>query len=281
MAYEDLDFRPEPGAQGESPPPKGGPSRSTILVAVLIIALGVVGYFILRDRGTTAPDETQPVQSEEPAVPTEPLGGDALAVTVPPLDESDAAVRELVRALSSHPTVAAWLATDNLIRTFTVVVLNIADRGQPAGHAPTLRPRSRFLTETRGSEVVLSGRNYARYTALATAVSSVDPAGAARLYATLKPRIEEAYRDLGYPDQSFDRTLERAIVQLLQTPIPSGPVRLEPLGAEGYRFADPKLEALTPAQKALIRLGPDNARTVKTSLRNIALALGIPAERLP
>jgi len=44
---------------------------------------------------------------------------------------------------------------------------------------------------------------------------------------TLKPRIEEAHRDLGYPDTSFDRTLEQAIVSLLRTPVPDAAARLD------------------------------------------------------
>jgi len=49
----------------------------------------------------------------------------------------------------------------------------------------------------------------------------------------------------------------------------------------GYAYADQRLESLTPAQKQLLRTGPRNVRIIQTSLRQIALALGIPPERLP
>jgi hypothetical protein len=48
-----------------------------------------------------------------------------------------------------------------------------------------------------------------------------------------------------------------------------------------YAFASPALEQLSPAQKLLIRTGPANARRIQARLRAIALALGIPASRLP
>ena len=137
-----------------------------------------------------------------------------------------------------------------------------------------------FTTVARGDALYLDPRSYERYDGIASAVASIDPAGAARLYATLKPRIEEAYGELGVPIP-FDRTLERAIVTLLKTPIVDDPVRLEPLGGTAYRFADPHLESLTAAQKHLLRTGPRTVRTIQSSLRAIALALGIPAERLP
>jgi hypothetical protein len=98
----------------------------------------------------------------------------------------------------------------------------------------------------------------------------------------LKPRIEEAYAELGQPNTTFDQTLERAIVVLLRTPLPEGPIPVEPNGAAvAFRYANPALEKLTPSQKLLIRFGPDNQRAVQAALRDIALALGIPQERLP
>ena len=58
------------------------------------------------------------------------------------------------------------------------------------------------------------------------------------------------------------------------------PVRVEPHGI-GYAFADPALEDLAPAQKQLLRMGSRNVRTIQASLRAIASAIGIPAQRLP
>ena len=70
----------------------------------------------------------------------------------------------------------------------------------------------------------MNPRSYQRYDSHANAFGALDSRGAARLYATLKPRIEEAYKELGAPDGTFDRTLERAIVELLKTPVIEGDV---------------------------------------------------------
>ena len=85
---------------------------------------------------------------------------------------------------------------------------------------------------------------------------------------------------MGSPDQSFDRTLQRAMIALLQTPTLNGPVALKPKGI-GYAFADERLEGLTAAQKQLLRMGPRNVRIIKERLRAIALALGVPSDNLP
>ena len=189
-------------------------------------------------------------------------------------------MRTLVQALSESPAVMAWLPTNGLIRNFTVVVSNIADGATPAKHLSSLRPASAFRVVERGGEIYVDPRSYERYTRIADAVASIEPSAAARLYGTLKPRIEEANRDLGVQNGSFDRTLTRAIVALLETPVVDSPPRLKPKGI-GYAYADERLEQLTAAQRQLLRMGPRNERAIKARLREIALALGIPSTQLP
>ncbi len=106
------------------------------------------------------------------------------------------------------------------------------------------------------------------------------PQSVARFYATVKPRLEEAYRDLGAAEPDFDRTLERAIVALLKTPVIDGDIRLRS-DSVSYKFADPALEGLTKAQRQFLRMGPRNMRIVKTKLRQVAGYLGIPDDALP
>jgi hypothetical protein len=281
MDLKDYELR----ADGESTPPEPGPSRPRvgIVVALLLIvaALGA-GYWYLLRPSTTPESQAPAVKSESAparAEPASPLGAEPEPVEVPPLDESDGVVRDLVRQLSTHPRVLAWLATDGLIRNFSVVVENIANGQTPAKHLQVLRPSASFATTGTGTDIRIDPASYDRYTPIADAVASVDAQAAARVYATLKPRLEEAHRELN--PEPFDRTLERAIVRLLDTPIPPGGEQLIPKGAGAYQFADPGLEALSPAQKLLLRMGPRNARIVQDKLREIAHALGVPDERLP
>ena len=130
-----------------------------------------------------------------------------LRIDVPPLDETDPLVRQLVQALSSHPRIAAWLATEGLIRQFTVVAHSIEDGRSPVGQLKVLRPSFPLGLTERRDGLYLDALSYTRYNAFADAVASVDPPGAARTYATLKPRIEEAHRELGFPDVPFNGPL--------------------------------------------------------------------------
>ena len=154
-------------------------------------------------------------------------------------------------------------------------------RGEQRGrwaHLPASRFSGRRVARTNGAATCTSIRRRA-ILALAAAAESIDAAGAARLYATLTPLFDEAHRELGNPDRSFDDVVEQAIVRLLNAPTLADPVPLVPRGI-GYAFEHPEVERLTAAQKQLLRFGPANVRTIQAALRRIGSALGIPAARL-
>ena len=265
---------------GQSPSLEARSPLPWILASVLIaVAAGTTWFYFFSGRGSQ--QQSPATQAETAAAPaTRPLGGPADAIPLPPLDETDALVRQLVSALSSHPTVAAWLATDDLLRGFTVAVDNIADGVTPARRLSALRPAGGFRVIDTDDDVSIDPRSYQRYAPLAGAIDSLDTEGTARLYSTLKPRIEDAYAELGR-DRSFDVALERAFVAMLQTPALDGEVRVVPRGAVLYAFENSRIEQLTAAQKQLARMGPGNVRAIQGKLRQLALALGIPSERLP
>jgi len=252
----------------------------TLSVGLLIVA-AAIGYLALR---RSVPPEPARSAAEPRVAPSEPVpdlrpepGED---IVLPPLDETDPLVRQLVRRLSSHPRITAWLATKGLIGNFTVVTLNISSGETPAVHLRRLAPVSRFRAREAAGKFHLDPRSYQRYDAYADAVAGLDARGTARLYATIKPRIAEASRELGNPTGDFDPVLERAIVELLRVPVVEGDVLLTPKTVS-YAFADSRLEDLSAAQRQFLRMGPRNVRMIQSKLREIALHLGIPSSRLP
>ncbi len=247
---------------------------------LLVLSLGALWYFVLRGkaeptRKTVA--ETTVDLPRPPARRAEP----GEAIDLPPLDQSDALVRTLVGRLSSHPAAAAWLTTKGLIRNLTVVIANIADGEAPAKHLAPLRPTGSFSTKTSGGSTWIDPASYRRYDGIAAAVDGLDARGVARFYATIKPRIQEANRDLAGKDADFDQTVQRAIVMLLRTPVVDQDVQLRVGKGLSYAFANPALEELTAAQRQFLRMGPRNVRIVKAKLREVAGFLGIPDSALP
>jgi Protein of unknown function (DUF3014) len=267
---------------GEPPEPRRrGPSLwfAAISALLLVVALGW-WWFVRRPASQAVKVRTDLANVAAPKAAPRPTAEAGDNIALPPLDESDALVRDLVGQLSTHPRIAAWLTTDQLIRNFATVVSNVADGHTPVKHLRTVRPSGAFKAREAGSRLLIDPRSYERYNGHAAAFASLDAQGAARLYATLKPRIEEAYKELGAPDGTFDRALQRAIVELLKTPIVEGDVVLQSKSVS-YEFASPALESLSTAQRQLLRMGPSNVRLVKAKLREIAPHLGIPEDALP
>jgi hypothetical protein len=244
----------------------------------LIILAALTAFFVMRpSRGPGA-------AAIEPAIPTTqkpdtrargPLGPEVEPRELPPLDLSDPLVRELLGQLSSRPELAAWLATDGLIRNFVASVDAVANGATPSAHLRRLAPSRPFAVVAQGERFTVDPRSYDRYDGIAATVDALDAVGLARAYATLRPRLQEAYRELGYPDGNFDAAVERALGTLLNAPVVDGTVEIQRAPVL-YQFVNPKLERLSPAQKQLLRMGPRNQRLIQEKLRAVAGALGIP-----
>jgi hypothetical protein len=249
-----------------------------LLLVVAAVVLGISGYLVLRRPAPKPAAAAAPPAAVKKDTLLARERGDE--VVLPPLDDTDPLVRELVGRLSSHPKVMAWLATQGLVRNFTVALVNVADGHSPAKQLTVLAPSTPFAASSDSGPAVILPASYARYDPLGDAVASIDARGAARLYATLKPRIDEAYRELGYPTGDSDAALRSAVVELLKTPVIDGPVAVRH-SSVSYTYADPRLESLSPAQKQLLRMGPRNVRLIQNKLREMAPALGIDPATLP
>ena len=280
MGYLD-DVRLDKTVEGPHTNGAGGPGRRilVIVLALLVVGLAAAIYLVFGRKQAEAPVRTtteQPVKDTATGPAPEPGEN----IPLPPLDVTDPVVRKLVGSLSSHPRVAAWLATDDLIRNFTVVTLNVAEGKTPVRHLRAQAPSAKFRARATTTGPYLDPQNYQRYDAYADAVGELDARGTARLYRTLRPRIVEAYAEQGIAEDKVDAVLERAIAHLLATPLVDSDVALKQKTVS-YALADERLESLSSAQKQLLRMGPRNVKIIQAKLRDIALYLGIPQTKLP
>ncbi|MCG6962688.1 MAG: DUF3014 domain-containing protein [Acidobacteria bacterium] len=254
-----------------------------VVGAVVVIAAVIVGFLLSRgctgaggagsEAGLTTPTAVpSPTPEETPGVGALPEG-----VT---LNTSDVAVRQLVAGLSQNPKLVAWLAHEDLVRRFVASVYNIAHGKSPRTHLAFMRPQSPFKVENKNGELITDPRSYRRYNLAAGVFSSIDTQGAVQVLQELRPLTDQAFGEIARPGETFQQTLYDAIAELLRTPEvpPDAPLEEKVIT---YRYADPKLEALSDAQRHLLRMGPDNVRRVKTKLRELAVALGMPASQIP
>ena len=237
------------------------------IIAVVAVGLLAVVYFVFRNPAASKATPRPVASVAAPAASATP------AVPLPALDQSDAFVRQAASGLSAHPEVARWLGRTALVRTLTAVVANVADGETPRPHLDFLAPKQRFRAARRpGQAIVPDPAGFAGYDAFADAIASVDATAAANAYRTLEPLFDAAYVDLGHPEGGFRRALDKATKALLAVPVLPANAELQP-HAVGFRYADPKLEALTPAQKQFLRIGPRNVRLVQGKLRELEGAL--------
>ncbi len=253
------------------------------LIALVVVIAG--GLWWWAPQPTQSPAEAvgrvPPEEIVERAVPEiRGLGMGAPDANLPALGELDGYVRPLLAALSSRPELAALLASDGLVRRFVVSVEAIGRGASPAGQVRAVAPRAPFAVQQRGGALSIAPSSYARYDGLVALVGDMEPEQLARLYGRLKPRLEEAYAELGVTG-TFDAAMARAVQHLLQTPIPPANVEVQQAKGTNYAYADPRYEGLSSAQRQLLRMGPDGARRVQERLRAFGVALGIPADQLP
>lgn len=205
--------------------------------------------------------EPEPVavepRTEPVAVAPEPM--------IPPLDESDAEVKQRLLALDWKPGLAGLFITENMLRSFAVQVDNIA-QGQLTKGYRLLQPLEQKFSLPDDAPMQLEQSSFSRYTPYIQLLESVEPAQMVKLFNRYEPLLQQAYAEQGYPDELFKNKLIAAIDMLLATPEVSYPLALKRPSVV-YEFADPTLEQLPAAQKQMLRLGPDNQRRVKVLLR--------------
>jgi hypothetical protein len=245
---------------------------STVVIALLIIPL-VIYFFFTKPAQVHSPRPLTPV-SETAAADSKSAGETESALTPfaadVSLNDSDSPVRELLGDCSSHPDFPRWLGSENLIRRCVAIVDNIAEGNSPAVHLRFLAPplSKKFAVIRRQGKIIVDPGSYRRYDAVTSTLFSIRSETLAAHYRQLRPLLEEAYRELGKPGQTFQETLEQALDVLLKTPTPGGDVLLEEK-VTTYAFADSRLEGLNPAQKHLLRMGPANIRIIREKLREI------------
>lgn len=245
------------------------------------IAILVFAYFFFAPKKASPPVTPPPGKASSleeidrtgppPASPSE-LEEISITPLDIPLPESDSRVREVLQTASAHPVFGRWLENRELIRKLVAVTDNIAAGQSPVNHLDFLRPLRGFQVKIRNGQTLIDPRGYERYDTAVTVFDSIDVKSLPALYRQLGPLLAEAYRELGYPDKPFKETLAEAVKVVLKAPVLEGDVFLEKK-VISYAFKNPRLERLNPAQKHLLRLGPQNMKKIQAKLRQIADAL--------
>jgi Protein of unknown function (DUF3014) len=265
-----------------------------VLAALLAVAVGSYAAFqYLKAGAAPPPEEFLPAAaSTEAAAPAPPPAAEEPAIRhpiaepqeqpekpLPTLEESDPMMRADLANLMGRKKFAELVYPEHLVRRIVATVDNLPRRTAPGRMMPVQPVAGRFAIASRGDQVTLSEKNFARYDAFVRAFDVAYTPTFVRLYVERYPLFQRAYEELGYPGKYFNDRVIVAIDDLLAAPEVKAPIALMK-GKVLYQFADPDLETRSAGQKIMIRMGPQNAARVKAKLREIRkelAAVGAPA----
>ena len=254
--------------------------------AAAVVVMGAIALFLYAHRdklgmttSTSAPITQIAAETAPTVVPSAaaiqhpvPVGSAAASAPAPALDQSDQTFHDALTALPGAQSLEKLLVPDNIIRHIVVTIDNMSKKKVAVNQRPIKPTSGQFMTLSNGDQLTINPENYARYQPFMEVVKTVDVDKTVQLYYHFYPLFQSAFDDLGYQDAYFNDHLVALIDHLLQTPDVTGPVALTQPNVM-YLYADPALEALSPGQKTLIRMGPANETLLKARLRELKTQL--------
>ncbi|MBI4204151.1 MAG: DUF3014 domain-containing protein [Betaproteobacteria bacterium] len=241
----------------------------------MILAVGVIGSVLYYAAQRKPPRFTPPpvVEPKAPAPPAEPeirypIQEEAPAKPLPPLNESDPAVKEALGGLWSDKALEQFFHLNEFIRRVVATIDNLPRQKVALRLMPVKPAAGKFRVTGKGEGLTLNPDNAARYTPYVQLAEAVDSGKLVALYVRFYPLFQQAYQDLGYPKGYFNDRLVEVIDHLLAAPeVPAAVKLVQP--KVFYQFADPDFESRSAGQKILMRIGNDNAARIKAKLREI------------
>lgn len=270
-------------------------SSSTAMIVIVVLALIAlaIAFTLLRDDGTgisptvvtpvtvtpqivatsSAAAEVAPIeeyQAPQPVIEVEPL---------PPLGESDSSVLAALLQLRGEGLLEL-LVPQELIRKFVMAVNNLSEGKVVHEYRPVISPPPPFISESftvmiegvAAEQERVAPANFQRYESYVTTLALIDSDAAIAVYRRFYPLLEEAFRELGLKKPNFHSVMIAAIDNILAAPDDQGDLLLVHPKVF-YQYADPALEQLPQTHKLMLRMGPENARSVKASLRQLRARL--------
>lgn len=274
------------------------PLGSIIVAGVLVILVAVLYFWrpaepekvdtapIAQEQSPVAPEVEEPVIQPEPETTPEPVEAEppinaepepiveaTPAQTVPETD--DKTLFEELKAVTldaAEQQIARLVVSSDLFNRFVVQIDNIANQQLANNHRLFKAPQGQFQVYQQADRLWIDAQSYQRYDGYVALLDAMDNQQLIAMYQNLLPAMQEKYAEIGSRRVAFEDVLMDAVEHLLATPEVPTPIEVKTESVM-YQFADERIEALSPVQKQLIRMGPENMRRVKVKLRQLRALL--------
>lgn len=191
------------------------------------------------------------------------------APILPSLDESDELVVSTLPKLTWRNELLKLIVTEDIIRRVVVFVDNFQQGTLAYAHSPLTLPSDKFFAiKTSNERWIWDEASAKRFSLYLDLLRSLDSDALVNFYFEIKPLIDSAYNELGYPDRDFTDVLQTTITQILDLDFPEQPIELERPSVM-YKFKDESLENLDDTNKLFLRLGKENILVIKSMLLEI------------
>jgi len=202
------------------------------------------------------PNVEVPVESEPPVNP------------LPALDQSDAFVLEKLPNITWRKELLKLVVDKDMIRRLVVFTDNFAQGIVAYNNSPLVSPATSFSVKGNSdveNEYQWDEQSSKRFTQYVDLLRSMESDSLVALYFELKPLVDEAYAELGYPDDDFTEVLLDAITRVLDMELPKDNLDLVRPSVM-YKYKNPNVESLDDTDKLLLRIGKDNLLILKSVL---------------
>lgn len=261
-----------------------------VIAAIVLVAVAVVGYFLVqRARQTAVPaavpaaSSTAPGTAESAPAIAHPIDqaqsspAPASTAPLPALANSDVDVADGLVALGGTD-LGELLVRESIIPRFVATIDALPRDGLSHFILPLHGAKGVLQMQDEQGQQRISDANAERYAPYMRALAKVDSQALVDWYVRHYPLFQQAYAELGYPKGYFNDRLIAVIDHLLAAPQPTQPLLVVP-HKQGFAYADPALESLSVGQKSMIRIGSANEAAVKAKLRELRglLVHAVPA----
>ncbi len=251
---------------------------------VVIVAAGILFYSWRSNRHPETPVVTTtipvPASPAPPAIQNPVPGAGTSEQSLPALGASDQPLHDSLGALIGRKAIDMLFKPEQIIRHLVVTIDNLPRKRTAVELRPTKPLPGTLMANGDEQHGTLDPANYQRYAPMMQVVKTTDTKQLVGLYFHYYPLFQQSYQDLGYPNGYFNDRLVAVIDDLLATPDVNGDIQLVRPNVM-YQFADPNLEDLSAGQKALLRMGPENAALVKNKLRELRAQIVNASQQSP
>lgn len=254
-------------------------NKASLVILVVLIGIAAAYYYWQSNTQKrsplpppiAAPQPLPPPATAEPQIRypiEEEKSTEPEAKALPPLNESDATMRDTLTGFFGQKAVEEFFGLNDIVRRFVVTVDNLPRQKVPMRYRlfkPVVGP---FLATGEGDGFFINRDNYERYKSYVFLAEAVNIKKLVAVYVRFYPLFQEEYISLGYPKGYFNDRLVEAIDDMLATPDTPAQIKLIRPNVL-YQFADTDLEALSAGQKIMLRMGPENATRIRARLQEL------------